>query len=211
MDDSGAKMSRSCHSFPPNATDDHLPCPNCGYDLFGIPEDRCPECGFRYTFAPLTAFASDCERVRCSAAGDIIKSTVAAALAVPLLLTQTGLSPPVQLVLVMSMNATACFLWFFLGNAYQGPLSIPNFLLLLAAFLWLAPISPLSMMTPESLLTGFIFLSMGWKSQIQLWAVERELASFQTSAWPTSSTRGQFVATFVLPVSTALFTASLVP
>jgi ribosomal protein L37E len=26
----------------------HLFCPQCGYDLFGIPEERCPECGFGY-------------------------------------------------------------------------------------------------------------------------------------------------------------------
>lgn len=26
---------------------DHF-CPSCGYNLYGIPEVRCPECGFRY-------------------------------------------------------------------------------------------------------------------------------------------------------------------
>ncbi len=28
--------------------DEDLYCPQCGYNLRGIPEDRCPECGFGY-------------------------------------------------------------------------------------------------------------------------------------------------------------------
>ncbi len=28
-------------------------CPQCGYDLWGIPEQRCPECGFRYQWAAI--------------------------------------------------------------------------------------------------------------------------------------------------------------
>lgn len=34
-------------------------CPQCGYDLFGIPEDRCPECGFGYQRAAIRNLADD--------------------------------------------------------------------------------------------------------------------------------------------------------
>jgi ribosomal protein L37E len=33
----------------------HVICPQCGYDLFGIPEERCPECGFGYDYAAIRA------------------------------------------------------------------------------------------------------------------------------------------------------------
>lgn len=32
-------------------------CPNCGYDLRGIPEQRCPECGFGYDHAGIKTLA----------------------------------------------------------------------------------------------------------------------------------------------------------
>lgn len=34
-------------------------CPNCSYNLFGIPQVRCPECGFHYDYAGIAALAID--------------------------------------------------------------------------------------------------------------------------------------------------------
>lgn len=36
-----------------------LPCPQCGYDLTGLHEARCPECGTQYTLNELLADALD--------------------------------------------------------------------------------------------------------------------------------------------------------
>jgi ssDNA-binding Zn-finger/Zn-ribbon topoisomerase 1 len=38
----------------------HVTCPECDYDLTGLREARCPECGTRYTLDQL--FASAAER-----------------------------------------------------------------------------------------------------------------------------------------------------
>ncbi len=38
---------------------DHVICPKCGYDLFGIPERCCPECGFAYDGAAIRMLAID--------------------------------------------------------------------------------------------------------------------------------------------------------
>lgn len=38
-------------------TGHHLRCPQCGYDVFGIPEHRCPECGFGFEHAAILDLA----------------------------------------------------------------------------------------------------------------------------------------------------------
>lgn len=37
----------------PAATAEEVPCPNCGYNLRGLKEARCPECGCEYTIEQL--------------------------------------------------------------------------------------------------------------------------------------------------------------
>jgi len=38
-----------------------LPCPRCGYDMRGLHEARCPECGTQYTLDGLLAAQAACE------------------------------------------------------------------------------------------------------------------------------------------------------
>src|SRR5437762_8218870 len=49
-------MSATCVSqpaAPPRVDDESLHCPLCGYDLRGLGDPRCPECGSRFTWAEL--------------------------------------------------------------------------------------------------------------------------------------------------------------
>ncbi len=48
--------------------DEDLYCPECGYNLRGIPEDRCPECGFGYDRGAIRAqsISEACNRYTAS-------------------------------------------------------------------------------------------------------------------------------------------------
>jgi rubredoxin len=60
-------------------------CPSCGYNLFGIPQVRCPECGFRYDYAGIAALAKE-ESLRSYWAKLVItRSAFTLAFAVPAL------------------------------------------------------------------------------------------------------------------------------
>lgn len=62
----------------------HLACLECGYDLHGIPEVRCPECGFHYDAKALVWVATFDEAARLAAARILIaRATMAAALTLP--------------------------------------------------------------------------------------------------------------------------------
>jgi len=52
-----------------------LHCPRCGYDLRGIPEDRCPECGFRYEHAAIRMIVADGEEYRLAAYRRVVRLT----------------------------------------------------------------------------------------------------------------------------------------
>jgi len=114
--------------------DEHLTCPKCGYDLYGIPEVRCPECDFRYDAAALRSTATSAEWLRLITARTVIvRSAVASALVLPFVLPDVATSP-IETVLVLFILFTvyvASFLtWVILRDAYRGLVSIPLLLLL---------------------------------------------------------------------------------
>ena len=51
-------------------------CPNCGYNLYGIPEVRCPECGFHYDHAAIVSIANDEAAVTRVLAGRVAVRTL---------------------------------------------------------------------------------------------------------------------------------------
>ncbi len=62
--------------------EEHFRCPQCGYDLYGIPEIRCPECGFGFDHAALRRLGRSAEWGRLSAArAVIVRSVIGACLA----------------------------------------------------------------------------------------------------------------------------------
>jgi hypothetical protein len=68
-------------------------CPSCGYNLHGIPEIRCPECGFGFDRAAVEAIAlHEFERRFATYGGIIARSAFAAAFALPGTLRAMGVA-----------------------------------------------------------------------------------------------------------------------
>ena len=89
---------------------EHVRCPRCDYDLFGIPEHRCPECGYGYDHEAIRALAAGEAAKRLAAARGIIRSSViCAALTVFPLLASLDASRPLQIVLGTSSLIVAEF------------------------------------------------------------------------------------------------------
>jgi hypothetical protein len=49
-----AAQPLSYHAAPPAAAANAVPCPLCEYDLRGLAEPRCPECGYHFTWEELS-------------------------------------------------------------------------------------------------------------------------------------------------------------
>lgn len=106
---------------------EHLTCPKCGYDLYGIPEVRCPECDFRYDAGALRSMAASAEWIRLVAARTLIlRASAAAALAVPAVLDRFAISDLASFVVVGVVYFAAFLTWIVLTDSYVGLASIPN-------------------------------------------------------------------------------------
>ncbi|MCP4251012.1 MAG: hypothetical protein GY778_28575 [bacterium] len=98
--------------------DPNLLCPQCGYNLRGIPEDRCPECGFGYDRAAIRSIASaenwERDRRYCRT---ICWSALAAALIVGPVSARYLFGPPLNLAVALlgALGVVA------LGRRYGNP------------------------------------------------------------------------------------------
>lgn len=80
---------------------EHLPCPECGYDLYGMAEGRCPECGFGFDREAVQRIHEHrAERRIIAGAGIIRSAAVALALNVSMLSWLVGVGPFGRLILV---------------------------------------------------------------------------------------------------------------
>jgi len=112
--------------------DEHLTCPKCGYDLYGIPEVRCPECDFRYDAAALRSTAASAEWLRLITARTVIvRSAVASALVMPFVVRAVPIGPIGWFHIVVVVDIAAFVTWLGFRDAYRGPASIPSLLMLL--------------------------------------------------------------------------------
>lgn len=73
MSDPTAEMGRS--SKPASGPFSMVPlvCPQCGYDLRGIPEFRCPECGFAYDRAAIEGLAERASLIELAALHAVVR------------------------------------------------------------------------------------------------------------------------------------------
>jgi len=96
--------------------DEHLACPNCGYDQYGVGELRCPECGFRYDAEALRSLASDAEWGRLASAQDVFfRSLVAGLLAWPILVSRLGFTGLPAFGLLSAAFLGMLAVWFVSG------------------------------------------------------------------------------------------------
>ena len=149
--------------------EDHLACPRCGYDLHGIPEVRCPECGFRYDAAALRSMAASAEWTRLAAARDlIVRGAIAAGSATPAVCEQVGISGWAQFG-VVAVAYTAVFLtWIVLTERYGDLASIPNLVLLYVAIA--VGIGFLLRLCPACALgVGILALAFAWSIRLRNW------------------------------------------
>ena len=91
---------------------EHPACPQCGYDLHGIPEIRCPECGFRFDKAALRGLAEEAEHCRLTAARTVVvRTALALVLGMPFLCAIAGLRGSVLLVVLGIAYLAAFAVW----------------------------------------------------------------------------------------------------
>lgn len=87
-------------------------CLQCGYDLRGIPERRCPECGHGYDDAAIRAISSEeCWLLDCSYRKITRLSAIAAALSMSPLCWTMNLGPGVTFPITLVSLLIGVLLW----------------------------------------------------------------------------------------------------
>lgn len=66
------------------STDQTLHCPTCGYNLTGLPENRCPECGKRFSLERLKRFPNPSVFLELFLAGLLLLMTLLMSAAGPI-------------------------------------------------------------------------------------------------------------------------------
>jgi hypothetical protein len=108
--------------------EEHFECPECGYDLYGIPDLRCPECGFRYDASALRSMATTVERVRWVAArGVIVRSTIGASLCIPTICYRLPINPVVVLLIMAVVSIAVAWIWVRFTDYQRSVAAVPNY------------------------------------------------------------------------------------
>lgn len=191
--------------------EDHLACPKCGYDLHGIPEVRCPECGFRYDAAALRSMAASAEWIRLVAARMlIVRATLAAALTAPAVLNRLGISGLSSFCVIAVAYLAAFLTWAVLTDAYVGLASIPTLLMvLLGVGLFVTCIG--HAVPWASLGVGTVFLLLAWMVRIRYWPRLAPPSNTPSAGLRRSVVHHSVTGTVLLLVASLLVVTVLVP
>jgi len=109
--------------------DEHIKCPKCDYDLYGLQELRCPECGFHFTISALKTMMAVSEGQRLASAQMVI-CLAAFATAIGVFVVAKGLAVPlVALILLGAAGYTWAFVtWVEVTDRYYGSEALPELL-----------------------------------------------------------------------------------
>lgn len=149
--------------------DKHLACPQCGYDLHGIPEERCPECGFGYDAAALRSMAATLEWTRLAVARVVItRGAIAIGLMMPSVCDRVGVSGWTQFFVVAVTYVAAFSTWVIFSEAYQSLNDVPN---LLTLFVAIAVAMEFFLLDYPglALLGGIVTLALAWLVRLRDW------------------------------------------
>ncbi|MHC4698097.1 MAG: hypothetical protein ACYTFA_15295 [Planctomycetota bacterium] len=190
--------------------EEHLACPKCGYDLHGIPEIRCPECGFRYDAAALRSMAASAEWTRLAVAQDlIVRAAIAGALAVPAVCERAGISGSAQFAVIAVAYVAVFLTWTVLTEAYRGLAPMPNLVMLYAAIA--VGIGYLLQVFPAGVLAvGVVVLAFAWFIRLRNWPRLSPPENIRPAGLRRSVARYSIVATSLLVFASLLVLFALV-
>jgi hypothetical protein len=93
-----------------------LYCPVCGYNLAGLPENRCPECGQTFSPAKISFLQSGRPFLGAEKARRVLVVPTLACIIVPLTSCTVGLTPRGLLVIAEFLTPVMVFLAVNYGN-----------------------------------------------------------------------------------------------
>lgn len=190
--------------------DEHLACPQCGYDLHGIPESRCPECGFGYDAAALQSMANTAGIVRLEVARRVIvRATIAGGLALPSVCDRLGVSGWFQFWVLAVAYIVAFSTWLILTDAYRGLISVPNLLTLFVAHA-VAIYYLLGAFHFLAVTAGVIVLAMAWHLRLRDWPALSTPANVESEELRCSVAQYSRTCLIALIAATALVLIALV-
>ena len=181
--------------------EEHLFCPKCGYNLHGIPEVRCPECGFRYDHEALKSVADSADWVRLAAArAVIVRAAIAAALIIPIAAEKLGAGGFILLVVAAAAYLTAFTFAIIATDAYKGRESLVG---LLALFVGLGVAFGLVLRLAFMvvLTVGIVLLAHGWYVRVFKWVALAPSSNVPSPELRRSVVRHSFGATCLVIIA----------
>lgn len=105
---------------------EHIACPKCGYDQYGLPPVRCPECGFRYDAPALRQLAHGIDWLRLAIARSLAaEATIALMLATCFIVIHRLGVTLSSLGLVLMLYAAGFVVWARLDGPFSGIAALP--------------------------------------------------------------------------------------
>lgn len=185
--------------------DEHLPCPQCGYDLHGLPEVRCPECGFRYDAEAIRTLASAEYWIRLNCSRTImLYATCATALAIPHVCDHLGIQGWSQFGVNAVAFVVAFLTWVVVRDEYRGAVSIPNLMTLFAATA-LAFSLAIRHAPFITLIGSVVALGLAWRIRIYHWSAMSPPGNPELTEMHEEATRRSRTATAILTVASVVF------
>lgn len=189
--------------------EEHLACPKCGYDLHGIPEARCPECGFGYDAAAIRAMAVHAESMRFGAARKLTgRATIVVAFALPVACVRFGADGWTALWIAVVAYLTAFVTWVLVTVAYRGLASVPGLFALLAgtgmAFGFTLLLFPIF-----SVAGSLLVLPFAWRIRLRHWLPLPPPGNGHSAELRRSVDRYSRAGTLLLIVATLLAAAAV--
>lgn len=183
--------------------DEHLACPRCGYDLHGIPEIRCPECGFRYDAAAIRSMTASSDWARLAVARVVIvRSAIAAGLMLPAVCGRLGITGWTQFSVVSVGYVVTFSTWLVLTESYRGLISVPSLMTLFVALAVGFGIV-LGSFPFLALVIGVAVLAIAWVDRLRSWPVLPLRVDGEADDLQRSVVRHSMVATLMLVVASA--------
>lgn len=187
-----------------------MTCPECGYDLFGIPDVRCPECGFRYDATALRSIATTVERVRwVGARSVIVRSVMGGALALPAACNAVGIYGLWQGALALIACLAALAAWVLHTDNRRTVAAIPNLLI------WYCPGAIIvGILLPAfpllGLTAGVVLVVLAWVSRVCHWPALQPPSDFRAARLHRTIHRDGLRGTIYLVLATAVVVVAVI-